>query len=168
MFAPHDQDHGRAGARGLTRNHHGAVARRLRRTAIGAVCAAAVALPLAGAATAQAATSAPHTLTSSWTRLALQNGWADYGFGTAAPAVTNSNGIVHLKGAIATLGSNPVPFTLPVGDRPANEVHVQVDLFAAVAGQLDITPSGVVTVSSEQGWSAAQGFTGLDGVTFTV
>jgi hypothetical protein len=164
MFALQDQDTPRAGARDLTRN--GALARRLRRTAAGAVCAAAVALPLAGAATAQAATSAPHTLTNVWTSLAPQNGWFDYQNHTAAPAVTNIGGIVHLKGAIATFGSNPVPFTLPVGDRPANEVHVQVDLFAAVAGQLDITPSGVVTVSSEQGWSAAQGFTGLDGVTF--
>src|SRR5215472_11632427 len=120
MFATQDQDNRRAGARSLTRNNHGALARRLRRAAAGAVCAAAVALPLAGAATAQAATSAPHTLTSSWTSLKLQNGWADYGFGTAAPAVTNINGIVHLKGAIATHGTNNVPFTLPVGDRPAS------------------------------------------------
>ena len=44
--------------RDLTRNHHGALARRLRRAAAGAVCAAAVALPFAGAATAQAAPAA--------------------------------------------------------------------------------------------------------------
>ena len=44
MFALQDQDTPRAGARDLTRN--GALARRLRRTAAGAVCAAAVALPL--------------------------------------------------------------------------------------------------------------------------
>ena len=166
MFAPHDQDHGRAGPRGLTRNHHGAVARRLRRTAIGAVCAAAVALPLAGAATAQAATSAPHTFTSSWTSLALKNGWADYGFGSAAPAVTNINGIVHLKGAIATHGTNNVPFTLPAGDRPATDVAVPVDLGGSDAGLMSIAPNGVVSVEPEQSWSDAQAFTGLDGVSF--
>ena len=165
MFATQDQDNRRAEAPGLTRNH-GAAARRLRRAAAGAVCAAAVALPVAGAATAQAATAAPHTLAITWTSLALENGWADYGNHTAAPAVTNINGIIHLKGAIATTGTNPVPFTLPAGDRPAANVFVAVDLLGATAGLLNITPSGVVTVEAEQSWSKAQGFTGLDGASF--
>jgi hypothetical protein len=165
MFGLQDQDTRRAAARGLTRNQ-GGLARGLRRAAVGTVCAAAVAVPLAGAATAQAATSAPHALTITWTSLALQNGWADYGNHTAAPAVANINGIVHLKGAIATAGTNPVPFTLPAGDRPATNVSVPVDLNAATAGLLNITPSGVVTVEAEQSWSNAQGFTGLDGASF--
>jgi hypothetical protein len=166
MFALHDQDNRGAGARGLTRNNHGGLARRLRRTAVSAVCAAAVAGPLAGAATAQAATSAPHALITSWTSLALQNGWTDYGFGTAGPAVTNISGIVHLKGEIATTGTNSQPFTLPTGDRPATEVYVPVDLGGATAGRLDILPTGVVTVKPEQAWSDAQGQTSLDGATF--
>ena len=166
MFALQDQDIPRAGARDLTRN--GALARRLRRTAAGAVCAAAVALPLAGAATAQAATSAPHTLTTTWTNLTLLNGWTNYGSGTAGPAVTNTNGIVHLKGTIMTGGTNTVPFILPAGDRPANEVVVPVDLNAAVNGQLDIKPSGVVTVFSQQGWTYAQQTTSLEGASFAV
>lgn len=165
MFAAQDQDHRRAGARGLTRNH-GGLARRLRRATAGAVCAAAAALPLIGAAGAQAATSAPHTLTSSWTSLALKNGWADYGFGTAGPAVTNISGIVHLKGEIATTGTNDVPFTLPAGDRPATTVYVPVDLGGATAGELEITSGGVVTVFPEQTWSDAQADTSLDGVSF--
>src|SRR6516162_402821 len=164
MFALQDQDTPRAGARDLTRN--GALARRLRRAAVGAVCAAAVAVPLAGAATAQAATSAPHTLTITWTSLALRNGWADYGNHTAAPAVTKINGIVHLKGAIATTGTNPVPFTLPAGDRPATNVFVPVDLGAATAGLLNIAPSGVVSVQADQTWFDAQTLTSLDGASF--
>ena len=165
MFALQDQENRRAGARGLTRNN-GGLARSLRRTAAGALCAAAVALSVAGAATAQAATSAPHTLTSSWTNLTLLNGWTDFGSGTAAPAVTNISGIVHLKGVIRTGGTNPVPFILPVGDRPATKVAVLVDLGAATAGALSILPSGVVYVSSEQSWSNAQAETSLDGATF--
>jgi hypothetical protein len=165
MFALQDQDNPRAGARGLTRNH-GGLARSLRRAAAGAACAAAVALPLAGAATAQAATSAPHTLTSTWTSLTPQNGWHDFGNGTAAPAVTNISGIAHLKGAIATSGTNAEPFILPVGDRPATEVNVPVDLSGATAGELDIQPSGVVDVIYEQSWSDAQSQTSLDGATF--
>jgi hypothetical protein len=166
MFALQDQDNPRAGARGLTRSHHGGLARRLRRAAAGAACAAAAAVPVASAATAQAATSAPHTLTSSWTSLALQNGWTNYGNGTAGPAVTNISGIVHLKGAIATTGTNPMPFTLPVGDRPATAVDVPVDLGGATAGSLEIATSGVVGVQPEQGWSTAQALTSLDGASF--
>ena len=165
MFATQDQVNRRAGARGLTRNPRG-LARSLRRAAAGAVCAAAVALPLIGAASAQAATSAPHTLTSGWTSLAPQNGWFNYGNGTAAPAVTNINGIVHLKGAIATRGNNQVAFTLPVGDRPVTNVAVPVDLLSATAGELNIAPSGQVSVAYEQSWSDAQQFTSLDGASF--
>ena len=39
-------------------------------------------------------------------------------FGTSAAAVRTVSGIVHLKGAIATTGTNPVPFTLPSAFRP--------------------------------------------------
>jgi len=164
MFALQDQDNPQARARDLTR--HGALVRRLRRIAAGAVCAIAVALPLAGAATAQAATSAPHTLTSSWTSLRLVHGWHDFPHSTAAPAVTNINGIVHLKGAIATTGTNNVPFTLPPGDRPAIDVYVPVDLGAATAGLLNIAPSGVASVQADQTWSNAQTLTSLDGASF--
>jgi hypothetical protein len=165
MFGLQDQGIPRAGHRGLTRNHHGALARMLRRAAAGAVCAAAVAVPVTGAAAAQAA-AASHALTNSWTSITLQNGWVDFGNGTAAPAVTNINGIVHLKGAIATQGTIPEPFTLPVGDRPATAVWVPVDLGGATAGQLAIQPSGVVFVEPEQTWSDAQTLTSLDGASF--
>ena len=162
MFAPKDQDNSRAGAWRLTRNHHGALARRLRRAAAGAVCAAAVALPFAGAAAAQAATTTP-----AFTPLTLVNGWANYGNGTANAAVARINGIVHLRGGIKTSGTNPVPFTLPAGDRPVHEVYVPVDLCNGDNGRLEITPSGSVTVQTEVGnWASAQCFTSLDGVSF--
>jgi hypothetical protein len=131
------------------------------------VCAAAVALPLISAAGAQAATSAPHALTSSWTSLKLQNGWADYGFGTAGPAVTNISGIVHLKGAMATSGTDPQAFTLPAGFRPAHYVAVSVDADPANRGDIFIAPNGQVTVFPEEGvWSNVSSVTSLDGVSF--
>src|SRR5689334_22414149 len=125
MFAAQDQGNTRAGARGLTRNHHGGVARRLRRATAGAVCAAAVALPFIGAAGAQAAT------TAAFTPLTLVNGWSDYGLWSAA---TNVSGIVHLRGEIMTSGTNPVAFTLPSGDRPSAKVSVPVDMCNATNG----------------------------------
>ena len=162
MFAPKDQDNRQAGARGLTRHHHGALARRLRRAAAGAVCAAAVTVPLFSGAAAQAATTTP-----AFTPLTLVNGWADYGNGSANPAVAKVNGIVHLQGGMKTSGTNPVPFTLPAADRPAHDVFVPVDLCNGDNGRLDITPSGVVTVEAEEGvWANAKCLTSLDGVSF--
>jgi hypothetical protein len=133
------------------------------------VSAVAVTLPtgVLGAAAAQAATSARHARTSSFTALTLQNGWTNSPFGTAAAAVRTISGIVHLRGAIATTGSNPVPFTLPAGFRPASAVFVPVDLCNATNGRLQIEPTGVVTVQAEGGaFSNAACFTSLDGVTY--
>ena len=162
MFASNDQGNRRAGAHGLTRHHHGALARGLRRAAAGAVCAAAVTLPLVGAAAAQAVTTTP-----AFTPLTLVNGWANYGNGTASAAVASINGIVHLQGGIKTSGTNPAPFTLPAADRPAHDVFVPVDLCNGDNGRLQITPSGSVTVQAEGGnWTSAQAFTSLDGASF--
>ena len=165
MFAPKDQNSGRAWARGLTRHHHGVLTRGLRRAAAGAVCAAAVAtLPLSGAAVAQAAP----TTSTAFTLLTLVNGWHNYLIGTARAAVASINGIVYLKGGIKTSGTNPVPFTLPPGDRPAHKVYVPVDLCRGANGRLDVAPTGVVTVETEGGthWGNAQCYTSLDGVSF--
>ena len=77
--------------------------------------------------------------------------------------------IVRLQGAIATSGSNPVPFTLPVGFRPAGVVDVPVDLCTSTNGRLQIEPTGVTTVQAEAGkFSNAACFTSLDGVSFAV
>jgi hypothetical protein len=137
--------------------------------AVCAVSAVAVMLPVgvAGTVAAQAATSAPHALASGWTALTLQNGWTGSAFGTAAAAVRTISGIVHLKGGIATTGTNPVPFTLPAAFRPASVVFVPVDLCNAANGRLQIEPTGVVTVEAEGGaFSNAACFTSLDGASF--
>ena len=77
------------------------------------------------------------------------------------------SGIVHFKGAIATTGTNPVPFTLPSAFRPAAVVFVPVDLCNATNGRLQIEPTGIVTVQAEGStFSNAACFTSLDGVSF--
>jgi hypothetical protein len=142
---------------------------RLRWLAVWAVSVVAVTLPVGilGAAGARAATSAPHAMTAGWTTLALQNGWTSSPFGTSVPAARTVSGIVHFKGAMATTGTNPVPFTLPAGFRPASAVYVPVDLCNATNGRLQIEPTGVVTVQAEGGaFSNAACFTSLDGVSF--
>jgi hypothetical protein len=109
------------------------------------------------------------TSASSFTPLTLQNGWTNFGSGTASPAARNISGIVNLRGAMKTSGTNNVAFTLPAGDRPAADVYVPVDMCSATNGRLQITPSGTVYVEPEgQGasWGNASCFTSLDGVSF--
>jgi hypothetical protein len=104
---------------------------------------------------------------SSFTGLTLKNGWTGAPFGTSNAAVRTISGIVRLKGAIATSGTNPVAFTLPAGFRPATSVYVPVNLCDAANGRLLIQHSGVVSVEAEGGtFSNAQCFTSLDGVSF--
>jgi len=101
------------------------------------------------------------------TPLTLTNGWINYSSGTSLATVEQVTGIVQLRGAISTSGTNPVPFTLPAGFRPATAVYVPVDLCNATKGRLFIQTSGVVTVQAEGGtFSNAQCFTSLDGASF--
>jgi hypothetical protein len=166
MFSAKDQDRRPAGARGLTRNHHGAVARGLRRAAAGAVCAAALTLPFITVTGAQAATTAPGI---TFTKLALINGWTTYS-GSASPAVTDISGIVHFKGAISTSSGNTnlVAFVLPPAFRPAKNVVVPVDMCNATSGELAIAPTGVTQVISQGATSNATCFTSLDGASFAL
>jgi hypothetical protein len=102
-----------------------------------------------------------------FTALTLINGWVNAPFSTSNAAVRKINGIVHFKGAIATGGTNPVPFTMPAGFRPLTDVYVPVDLCNATNGRLHITLSGTVDVEAEGGtFSNAQCFTSLDGAWF--
>jgi hypothetical protein len=133
--------------------------RRLRNVAIGAVCGAAIMLPLvnAGAASAKPSTS--------FTTLTLVNGWVNAPFSTSSAKVADIGGIVHFKGAISS-GLSALAFTLPKAFRPATAVYVPVDLCNAANGRLIIRPSGVVSVQAEGSFSSAQCFTSLDGASF--
>ncbi len=102
-----------------------------------------------------------------FTNLNLINGWTDAPFSTSPAAAGNAYGIVYFRGAIATSGSNPQPFTLDVAFRPVTDVYVPLDLCGATKGRIHITPSGAVDIEAENGtFSNAQCFTSLDGVSF--
>jgi hypothetical protein len=100
--------------------------------------------------------------------LTLIHGWTDTIYSTAKPAADSANGKfpVYLKGAISTGGTNPIPFRLPLADRPVTNVYVPIDLCSATKGRLYIQPSGFVTVQAETTFSNAQCFTSLDGASF--
>jgi hypothetical protein len=160
MFAHQDQDERRTMARSESHIRFQGMTAGARRIAAGAMGAAALTLPLFAGATAAQAVTSFHPLT-------LLNGWTNAPFGTSNAAVANISVIVHLKGAIATTGTNSDPLILPSADRPATTVYVKVDLCNATNGRLQIAPSGVVTAEGENGnFSNAQCFTSLDGASF--
>jgi hypothetical protein len=107
--------------------------------------------------------------TTIFTPLSLQNGWFTAPFGNAKPAVGVQSGVVYLKGAMATSGTNPTPFTLPVAARPGSDVFVPVDLCTTNPGVLHIQRNGIVTVQALGGaFANAQCFTSLDGVSYAL
>jgi hypothetical protein len=105
--------------------------------------------------------------TSGVTNLMLVNGWSAYPYGTSAPAVINSDGFVRFMGAMRVSGSNPAPFTLPTGFRPAKTVYLTVDTCGAHKGMMAVAPSGSVSIAPyADDWTNPQCFVSLDGVSF--
>jgi len=132
--------------------------------AIGALCAAAVALPQA----AQAAPKAPAVIT--YTNLTLLHGWhSDTIDGSAKAAVADISGIVTFRGAMwAPPGSSSRVLTLPKALRPAKLAYIPVDLCNANNGRLEVWPTGAVYVDAEIRFSDATCFTSLEGASFAL
>ena len=102
-----------------------------------------------------------------FTPLTLINGWTVSAFATSEPAAEVISGVTHLKGAMATNGTNASPFVLPVGMRPKKDVYIPLDLCNAANGRLHITPDGATDVEVESGtFNDAQCMTSLDGASF--
>lgn len=105
--------------------------------------------------------------TSGYTPLTLVNGWTNAPFSTSNAEVHLASGIVQFKGAVAG-GTAAKIAILPTAFRPPANVFLPVDLCDAVSGQLEVKPTGVVTVLSESGsFSDASCFTSLDGVSYS-
>jgi hypothetical protein len=105
--------------------------------------------------------------TSGYTPLTLVNGWTNAPFSTSNAEVRMASGIVQFKGAVGE-GTAAKIATLPAAFRPPANVFLSVNLCNAVNGQLEVKPTGVVTVLSESGsFSDASCFTSLDGVSYS-
>jgi hypothetical protein len=100
--------------------------------------------------------------------LTLNTGWIPQQFATRAPNAEFIAGAVHLSGAAATGGTDPLVFTLRKTLRPAADVYVPVDLCNGYKGRLHIQPNGQAIVEAEgDDFQKAQCFTSLEGVWFT-
>jgi hypothetical protein len=102
----------------------------------------------------------------SFAALKLKNGWINAPAGTAKAAVRTVSGVVRLRGAIRTSGSNAEPFVLPTEFRPVHDVYVPVELCNGGNGRLIIAPDGAVEVQAQSSFTQAQCLTSLDGVSF--
>lgn len=93
--------------------------------------------------------------------------WADFGAGFRNAAFwRDASGTVRLTGRMQTLiarAANSVPFTLPVGFRPAGQLTFPVFAQGAIA-QLQVTAAGAVTLTPAL---ALNDWVSLDGVAFT-
>lgn len=103
-----------------------------------------------------------------YTNLALINGWTGAPFSTRPPKAKVVNGIVYLKGAMATSGADMSPFILPVGMRPNKDTYIPVDMCNAANGRLRISSNGSVSVQPEGALSDAQCFVSLEGASFVL
>jgi hypothetical protein len=98
-----------------------------------------------------------------WQAVAFQNGWHNYAGGyNDAGYFKDSMGIVHLRGLVAGGGLNTI-FVLPTGYRPGARQLFVCSTNPNVAGRVDVTTAGEVTVVvGNSGWLS------LDGLTFRV
>jgi hypothetical protein len=97
--------------------------------------------------------------------LTTVNGWtsADSTYSSGDPAYAlDSVGYVHLSGSLKGGSSATEAFVLPVHNRPANEVYLNVYTLDGTLGTLDIEPNGDVYVYG----SSVGGYTSLAGITF--
>jgi hypothetical protein len=97
-----------------------------------------------------------------WQSVAFLNNWHNYGFGwNDAGYYKDDMGIVHLKGLVAGGLANTTIFALPAGYRPSAQQLFVCSTNPNVAGRVDVTTAGGVTVvRGDSGWVS------LDGLTF--
>lgn len=98
--------------------------------------------------------------------LTLVNGWVSTTFGTAPPAAGLVDGSVVFRGAVMS-GSSGQITTLPEGMRPNTTVYLPAVLCGTARGRVIVNNLGQVFVSADS-FGAAQCFTSLDGLSFTV
>ena len=96
---------------------------------------------------------------------ALQNGWTHGAFGAGSVRYRNDGGIVRLQGGTSG-GTNAFITTLDAAFRPATNVWIYADAFAAKRVRLKIQPDGGVLVDPASQLTDASGFLSFDGAAF--
>jgi hypothetical protein len=122
-------------------------------------------VPRAG--TASVATSLPGLV---WVPLVLHNSWTAYGHGYDAPAYAiDTQGIVHLRGAMDGSPSSSVAFSFP-SSILSPEVQAQYPVAAnnATIALMTVTDGAFVPLDGPATAGSVASFTDIDGITFAV
>jgi len=172
------KDDGRAAARTRFRifTRQPRIGRRWTGRAVQSLLAAAALTALgvtAGVGSASAATAMPAgpPITGvTWHQLTLINGWVSgpsQSLGEGIPAWAVRSGVVYLDGsAVQTSGTNSEFAVLPPAARPSHDLYMPVDVLGqGTHGWIIIDPSGGMYAAGDP-YSAAQGFTGLAGISY--
>jgi hypothetical protein len=173
------EDNGRATARTRFRifTRRPRAGRRRAGQAFGSLVAAAGLAALgvtAGGGSASAATAQPAgpTITVvNWHQLTLINGWVPGQSqfpGDGIPAWTVRNGVVYLTGSVIQTGGGDLGefAVLPPAARPSHVLYMTVDVAGqGTHGWVLIEPNGAMYAMGDP-YSAAQGFTGLAGISY--
>src|SRR5215469_1770113 len=168
------EDDGRAAARFriFTRRPRAAGRRTGRGFQALLAAAAMAALGVTAGGSASAATTQPAgPITGvTWHQLTLINGWVSgqsQSPGDGIPAWAVRNGVVYLTGSVMqTSGTNGEFAALPPAARPAHVLYMPVSVLGqGTHGWIVVYPSGAMYAMGNP-YSAAQGFTGLAGISY--
>ena len=135
---------------------------RLPRPALFVAC---IALFVALGGGAYAATSTDRS-TLTWHDATTMNGWQLYqnGYANAGYAI-DSNGVVHLRGALKDGSTGNAAFTLPEAYRPTHDLYLPIYTYNGnKVGALNILSNGDVIPAQINGY--VTDYTGLDGISF--
>ena len=125
----------------------------------------------AGNASAATAKPAGPPITGvTWHQLTLINGWVSgpsQSLGEGIPAWAVRSGVVYLDGSVVqTSGTNSEFAVLPPAARPSHFLYMPVEVQGqGTHGWIIIDPSGGIYAAGAP-YSAAQGFTGLAGISY--
>jgi hypothetical protein len=101
----------------------------------------------------------------------LVNGWISSGsiWGTGAPAITISNGVVYLSGSLkqASEFTSQRFAVLPAADRPPHWLYLKTYSWGGAIAELEISPSGDMWMFSPTP-ADSQNFASLAGLSFPV
>jgi hypothetical protein len=131
-----------------------------------AIASAALVMSVAGGATAATVAHESPATSVRWHNVTLLNGWKYGGFNSFHAAYyVDANHVVHLRGSARTgLVGKPV-FRLPASLRPSHVLSIPVYVSQGVA-QMNILPTGQVSVFDQQNGQLVRDFTSFDGVSF--
>lgn len=133
-----------------------------------AIASAALALSVAGGATAATVGNDFAAAPVKWHQLILVNGWKYGGFNSFHVAYyVDASHVVHLRGSAHLGGNGKAVFVLPNSVRPSHVLSLPIYVSGGATGAMNILPNGRVTVFDQTGSdSAVRDFTSFDGVSY--